>query len=816
MILRKQWFVLCLILLLLGSGLAMAQPEEEGRVRFVHALPGGSPVDIYVNGQLTVSALDFGSASGYILAPAGPHTLTVTPAGITTELWQQQISISGGSSVTLVAATPNFTIHPDELSPTRFGETRFSVVHAISGGATVDVMLTDGTTIAPGVNFGSTFGTFDVSAGVYSIEILSTGTDQVFVAAAGYPLNAMTSHMLIVYGPPGRPQVMNISAPVEGEADSGFVRFAHSVVDGPDVDVLVNGVLIAPALAAGTATEHLPLPAGSHEVTLRLSGADIDLFSDVLSVESGEAATVVALGPLETLSVQVYEDAVGGVSSSQPLASLVNTIPESDDITVTLSDGTVLVENLPFGASSGPLSLPAGTQTLVLTISRGGISGDISLPVQTFYGGVYYNILALAGGTFSGPTLAFVPTVLAQTVGSAAVEVAAVPDIISSEVVEAPSSEVVAQPVVEPTPAPTSLPIVIPPEPELPTARLLINPGANMHIRRYPSADAESLVLVPSGSVLSIEGREGPEQFIEGQEAPADLPEFVDPATLLESEDADLVPAETWLFVIWITPDGGRVTGWANALVLEVRDARGRLQRLADLPLIARNRGGTRQDTALTSPAVPENRVNAIVTNLNPGVNLLIRRERTTEGEVLARVPLNTVLEFVGVSEDREWVYLTHYQPEGGIVTGWGFALYLRFEYNGRSITIDQLEQRELLTIIPDDRRGTLGQGLTPPSPPTPDPTRDAYVAEAVLNPGSNVHLRIGPDSALESCDLIPGGTRMIITGRTEDGLWLNVTFEGQLGWVTSTVMAISYNGRFVEVEEVPIAEVPEVFPPCR
>ncbi len=78
---------------------------NDALIRFVHAIPGASAIDVYTDGQLTISGLEYGTASTYVHVPGGDHQLTVTQSGSTTPLWEQTLSSAADSATTLVAAS---------------------------------------------------------------------------------------------------------------------------------------------------------------------------------------------------------------------------------------------------------------------------------------------------------------------------------------------------------------------------------------------------------------------------------------------------------------------------------------------------------------------------------------------------------------------------------------------------------------------------------------------------------------------------------------------------------------------------------------
>src|SRR5690348_15192877 len=88
---------------MLTSVSVMAQAGN-AMLRFVHTIPGANAIDVYTDGQLTISGLSFGTASTYVNVPAGDHQLKVTATGSTNSLWEQSVNAADGSATTLVAA----------------------------------------------------------------------------------------------------------------------------------------------------------------------------------------------------------------------------------------------------------------------------------------------------------------------------------------------------------------------------------------------------------------------------------------------------------------------------------------------------------------------------------------------------------------------------------------------------------------------------------------------------------------------------------------------------------------------------------------
>jgi uncharacterized protein YraI len=192
------------------------------------------------------------------------------------------------------------------------------------------------------------------------------------------------------------------------------------------------------------------------------------------------------------------------------------------------------------------------------------------------------------------------------------------------------------------------------------------------------------------------------------------------------------------------------------------------------------------------------------IVNVDAGVNVHIRRTNETAGESLALVPVGTEMQFEGVNESREWVFVRYNPTPETFVRGWVSSLYVALSFNGQSVTFDDLQARGRLTIIDDEERGSTGS-LTGALRPTADPLRDSVVAEVILDPGANLHLRRSPSPQAESLALLPDGTQLVVSGRVEDETWLQVNYDGQVGWVASGYVALTRNGQPYELLDIPV-----------
>jgi hypothetical protein len=827
--------VMTLMLLLSMSGIVA---QGDSAVRFVHVVPNTAPIDVYVNGSLAVVNLGYGEATGYITVPAGNHTVTVTATGISTSLWEQQITADASPATFIASTAGQFDRYNDNLTPLALGMSRLLLVHALAGGSNVDVQLAEsiavgdstfdkGFAIAADMAYGASFGSFDLPSQTYVVNVVPTGTSDTIIEALPLALDNGTSQMAIVYGTASNPQALMLAAPTTSSGDTGLVRFVHGVVGAPAVDVYAADTLVAPLLDTNNPTVHMALPAGEHAVELR--AGDEVVASGTITVEAGSAQTAVALADGDVITIAVFADDVSGVTETTAVATVINTITEATT-TVELSSGTALSDELAFGEASDAVSFDPTAATVGFNLTLGDAIGTLVGSDVTFYGGNYYNIIVLDGNAFSAPTTIIAATTLAQTLASApgaGTTIAASGTVQNVEVIA--TQPAVAQ---QATPVPTQAPVASAGDGVV-TAQVILDPSANLQLRQLPDADSLSLGLAPSNSSLVIEGREGrPEALAEGQEAPPEAEEFVDPAEGL-APDADLDPATTWLRVVYTTPDGGEIEAWVLAQFLAVRDDEGRIQRLANLPTVPRNLPGEARATELTPPPTREDIVTARVYNLNPGTSVNMRRTPTTEGEVLARLSLDTVVELVGFLDvttlvaigtgtptptavptelfveqldEVAWVFVSYNPPEGGTITGWVSTTYVQFFWNGERVDPEELFARELTQFVDSTTRGAITGNAQQAALPTIDPLKDVYVAQVLLDANANLQFRRTPDAQSESIGLIPSGTQLIVSARTPLGEWLETSFEGQTGWIAAQFVTVTFNGQPVPVTDIPVA----------
>lgn len=180
------------------------------------------------------------------------------------------------------------------------GDARVRVLHASPDAPNVDVYV-DGAEAISDLPFSEITDYISLPAGDYDVAVYAASANGEGdpVIAATLTLDAGVDYTVAAINEVAaiEPLVLvdNNGAPAAGNA---HVRFVHASPDAPNVDIAAEGagVLIADT-AFGSASEYLPVPAGSYNLDVLVAGTqDSALAVPGVSLQPGNVYTVFALG----------------------------------------------------------------------------------------------------------------------------------------------------------------------------------------------------------------------------------------------------------------------------------------------------------------------------------------------------------------------------------------------------------------------------------------------------------------------------------------------------------------------------------------
>lgn len=202
---------------------------------------------------------------------------------------------------------------------------------------------------------------------------------------------------------------------------------------------------------------------------------------------------------------------------------------------------------------------------------------------------------------------------------------------------------------------------------------------------------------------------------------------------------------------------------------------------------------------------LPEGVTGVTVPTAN-GVN--VRTEPNTDADVIDTVPLNAALPAVGRSEDALWIMVE--LPDGS--RGWLFRAAII-----PNAVLDDLPVSEGETLVapaatPEPDAATP-EAETPevetPEAETPEGTPEAESTPTAPAGGASATVTsivapIYEDASTEAerLEVVPRGTTLAVTGRNEDGSWVQVLSRGgDVGWAPAGSISVN-----VDITTLPVA----------
>lgn len=450
-----------------GSGGSGGSDSQMAMIRVAHLAPEipsaeNTGVDILVNGEASgIEDLQFGNSTGYVELPAGDYTFGIAPTGSTSTVLDVPATLPAGGIFTVVAyrdamanVPVNVLLFDESPAGLESGSGRVLVGHGADDTLLNPVTVVntdDDSAIVEDLAFGAIAGPLDLPEGsvnigfditgdgmseteplqapitadvVTTLVAVDTNTDDEALAPVVYALLPSTSGAIATLAPPPAPariRIAHLAPEVPSAADTGVAILVNGEASGID------------DLEFGNVTDYVELPAGQYDFGIAAAGTTTSLFdvSDVPLVAGGTYTVVAYRDGAQTVPVAVLlfdEDSEGLPSGEGRVivghgadAAAVNPV----DI---VTDGdAVVVDELAFGATAGPLDLTAGVVNIGFDVdteaSGNGSDANDMLDVGPLAAPVTADIVTLLVAVDTDAGDGLVPAVYAllpTTVGSIA------------------------------------------------------------------------------------------------------------------------------------------------------------------------------------------------------------------------------------------------------------------------------------------------------------------------------------------------------------------------------------------------------------
>ncbi|GIU46360.1 DUF4397 domain-containing protein [Shewanella algidipiscicola] len=425
----------------------LPEPMLETQVRVIHAGVDAPKVNVNANGAALLTDVDYAVSSGFTTVPVDTYAIGVDAQladGSVLEVLTAELDAMAEMQYTAVAVgkvtddTLQLKLIANAVSDIATDYARVQVLHGASDVGLVDIYVTapgvDITSQAPtlSANFLDVSDQLEILASDYQIRITASGQKTPVFDSGTVPLQAGNDYLISAI-----PNAATGDSPVallvalddaqlvlQDTMTGSDVRAIHAVADAPAVDIFLNGAA-TPAvdmLSFSELTDYLNVPDGDHTITVAADADNSLVVIDAapVTLAQGASYSVLAVGSLSDSDIAplvVMEDRrrvateakLNIIHASYSAGNVDIYLTPSSDITAA----TPALSNVPFKATSGSLSVPAGDYVVTVT-GTGSKTAAIGPLNVTLAAGNLYSVAAVDaanGGTPLGVILMddFVP-----------------------------------------------------------------------------------------------------------------------------------------------------------------------------------------------------------------------------------------------------------------------------------------------------------------------------------------------------------------------------------------------------------------------
>ncbi|MBO0985608.1 DUF4397 domain-containing protein [Rathayibacter sp. SD072] len=205
----------------LAAAPANAADADSADLYVLHAVPD-TPVDVYVNGALTLDDFTPGTLAGPLDLPTGTYTVAITAPDAADAsapvIGPVDLALEAGKSYTVAAHlktdnTPTATLFPNDISATAAGEGRLTVRH-IAAAPAVDI-LAGGSPVLTNVT-NPNEGILNLAPATISTVVAATGTTAPVIGPADVQVQEGVNTIVYAWG----------------SLDKGNLALATQTIDG--------------------------------------------------------------------------------------------------------------------------------------------------------------------------------------------------------------------------------------------------------------------------------------------------------------------------------------------------------------------------------------------------------------------------------------------------------------------------------------------------------------------------------------------------------------------------------------------------------
>jgi len=199
-----------------------------------------------------------------------------------------------------------------------------------------------------------------------------------------------------------------VASPAVAVPPDGYLKVVHLAPFAEDasVTISVDGEDVLTEFDYGDSTDYIPLRVGDHNIAITPTGATEPVLEVTVNLGANNYFTAIAVGDIvnQPLALLQLEDDNTAPAAGNFKLRLGHLAPFADTIAgttadVRLDDGTLLLDDVQFGAVAPYVELPAGEYDLKITTPDGETT-LINLAPVTLMEGQIVSAFAVGNGTF--------------------------------------------------------------------------------------------------------------------------------------------------------------------------------------------------------------------------------------------------------------------------------------------------------------------------------------------------------------------------------------------------------------------------------
>lgn len=185
--------------------------------------------------------------------------------------------------------------------------------------------------------------------------------------------------------------------PMQPPVETSRIRVVHASPDAPAVDICANGAAAFSDVEFPSATSYATVEEGTYQIRVVAAGTGCGgggVINAALPLPADAETTVVAVNTLDSIEPLVLEDDNSAPATGSAKVRFVHASPDAPTVDITLTDGTVLFDNVAFKEIGNYIETAAGTLDLEVR-DETGTAVVLTLADVTLEAGTVYTVYAI-------------------------------------------------------------------------------------------------------------------------------------------------------------------------------------------------------------------------------------------------------------------------------------------------------------------------------------------------------------------------------------------------------------------------------------